>query len=109
MTQRPFFLRRFDRRFDLNLKLWAAVTLSAFGLAGCGEAESGATAPATSASSAVSSAVSSVAEDSAPAVSANNSAPAEQTFASAWGPAAGSQIPKLAASDHKSGKTSSKV
>ncbi len=89
MTQRPVF-RRFDRRLFAG-----AALLAVSSLAGCADTDANGTAstapPATISSSA--------AEAAVPSLVADTQA-TEQTFASAWGPATGSQIPALAASDH---------
>jgi|GEM_PF-2641511 len=104
MPQRPVF-----RRFDNGLLAGAAVL--ALSLSGCADTDSGGTAsaldsapvtaaPTTAASSVASTASGAASEAVAVPSSANTEAAPEQTFASAWGPATGSQIPKLAASDH---------
>ena len=90
MTQRPVF-RRFDNR------LLAGAAALALSLSGCADTDSTVTASAAAPTTVASSV--SEAEVAVPSV-ASNEAATEQTFASAWGPATGSQIPKLAASDH---------
>ena len=91
MTQRPVF-RRFDDR------LLAGAAALALALAGCADTESNGS--ASTASAAAPTTISSSAAEVAVPTLATSEPATEQTFASAWGPATGSQIPKLAASDH---------
>ena len=97
MTQRPAFSFSARRRFA-----YAAMTLAAassLALSGCADGDAGSAPSAAQPTTITSSAADTVPNFSGDsALTADPSA--EMTFADAWGPSTGSQIPQLAAPDH---------